>query len=66
MDGEFYTEDQLQNLELEQISDQYNKLIERVLAAMDKYIDKQIKLSKENFSIAEKKIDSIIYELQRD
>lgn len=62
MDGEFYTEDQLQNLEMQQASDQLDSVMEKFLTVVDKFIDSH----KNNIELVQNKLNSIMYELQRD
>jgi len=62
MDGELYTEDQLQNLEMQQASDQLDSVMEKFLTVVDKFIDSH----KNNIELVQNKLNSIMYELQRD
>lgn len=62
MDGEFYTEDQLQNLEMQQASDQLDSVMEKFLTVVDKFIDSH----KNNIELVQNKLNSIMYELQRN
>lgn len=62
MDGELYTEDQLQNLELQQASDQLDNAMEKFLKAVDQFIENH----KYNVQFVQEKLNSIAYELQRD
>lgn len=62
MDGELYTEDQLQNLELQQASDQLDNAMEKFLKAVDQFIENH----KYNVQFVQEKLNSIVYELQRD
>lgn len=62
MDGELYTEDQLQNFELQQASDQLDDAMEKFLKTVDQFIDNH----KNNVQFVQDKLNSIVYELQRD
>lgn len=62
MNRKLYTEDQLQNLELQQASDQLDDVMEKFLKAVDQFIDNH----KYNVQFVQDTLNSIAYGLQKN